>query len=91
MKKLVLAGVFVLSAVAPAAADWNGYADTGYRYRDKRSCCEDAILSAQDDSIANCEGTGGFPVVSRSARGQCDWDSKGGTYRCTATATVRCR
>ena len=86
--------MLVLSAAAIAAAsDWDGYADTGWRYRDKRSCCEDAIVAAQEDSIANCEHSGGVPAVSRSgsARGNCDWDSKGGTYRCTATASVRCR
>jgi len=94
VKKVILAAAALVAlAASPAAANWSGYADTGYRFRDKRSCCEEAILAAQDDSIANCEGTGGFPVVSRgsSARGQCDWDKQNGVYRCTATATVRCR
>jgi hypothetical protein len=38
----------VALAASPAAANWSGYADTGYRFRDKRSCCEEAILAAQD-------------------------------------------
>ena len=82
-----------------ARADIVGRSDTGYAHRNKRDCCESAILKAQDDSVQRCRLTGGFPDFrfrSSSARGKCKWerqrDPYGRTvYRCTATASVRCR
>ena len=77
------------------ATTYEGRADTGYRYRDKRTCCEDAIYLAQQDSARACEKTGGYADYRRSsARGNCKWDMKGSAgsrvYGCFATSRVQC-
>ena len=89
--------VSVVLASGPAFAEsYQGWGDTGWNHDNKRDCCEDAIWLAQDDSMALCEMSGGHPKVpSGSARGLCDWDTRGSgrdrVYRCTARADVYCR
>jgi hypothetical protein len=77
------------------ATTYQGRANTGYRYGDKRTCCEHAIYLAQQDSARACERTGGYPDYRHSsARGNCKWDMKGSgrsrVYGCTATSKVLC-
>lgn len=98
MKTAIIALGLVLFAT-PAAADYVGWADTGYTQRNKRDCCEAAVNAAQDDSIKRCRLAGGFPDLRfrrSSARGSCDWEhrqmGRGGTiYRCKASAEVTCK
>lgn len=88
---------FVQLTEVCAASSVTGYADTGFTQANKRACCEAAVLGAQRSGAAACEERGGYPVISgSSARGRCDWQTQrmrsgGSVYRCTATASVRCR
>jgi hypothetical protein len=87
----------VLLVEVCAASSVTGYADTGFTQANKRACCEAAVLAAQRSGAAACEERGGYPVLSgSSARGRCDWQTQRmrsgrSVYRCTATASVRCR
>ena len=92
-----LAGVVpVLMARSVLAESYQGWGDTGWEFDNKRDCCEEAVWLAQEDSARLCEMSGGHPRIrSGSARGLCDWDSRGSgydrLYRCTARADVYCR
>lgn len=96
----MMLGAFVLAAILLATPAWaveyQGYGDTGWTRYDKRECCEEAVLLAQDDSMRQCENAGGVPKIrSGSSRGLCDWDARGDgydrVYRCTASTAVYCR
>lgn len=79
------------------ASGYEAYGQTRWEYTNRGYCCEDAIILAQNNSMAQCERAGGYPSVSRhSARGRCDTESRRGSkgrpvYRCSATASVNCR
>lgn len=97
MRRAVTIVAIVTGLAGPAfATEYAGYGDTGWNWYDKRDCCEEAVLLAQDDSFRQCENAGGAPKVrSGSQRGLCDWDARGGTndriYRCQAKSSVYCR
>jgi len=80
------------------AATYTGRGDTGHEmYTRKQDCCDAAIYAAQENSMALCRRAGGFAEAPRGvASGRCKWErrqaSAGTTYwRCSATASVRCR
>lgn len=93
----LLLAVALLGASATVRADYVGYGETGWDYTNKAYCCEDAVAAAQENSARICERSGGYADFRRtSARGRCDWEttragSGRSVYRCTASATVRCR
>lgn len=96
---MALALVLLAALAAPAVADYQGWADTGWTQIDKRDCCDAAVSKAQEDSVKRCRLAGGFPDFQfrrSSSRGSCTWDrrSTGGgddVYRCKASAAVDCK
>jgi hypothetical protein len=92
---LVALALLVLPALADAGPA-TGYGETDYAFSNRRDCCEEATLRAQEDSVAKCRTRGGHATIGRSARGRCSTktgrDGRGRPiYACTAEAKVDCR
>jgi hypothetical protein len=94
----LLALSLVISAPAAEAASYVGRGDTGgYHFIFTSECCATARTLAHRDGERACRRTGGFThVAATPTGGRCEWDarqtSSGVTlFRCSATASVRCR
>lgn len=84
--------------VRATAAQYPGWADTGWVHTSRRECCNSAIAIAIDYSAQACVNSGGVPRPFRDGvqRGTCqlqwDQDAAGGMlYRCYGEATTWCR
>jgi hypothetical protein len=93
----VVAATLVVQAGTACAAQYPGWADTGWVYASKRECCRAAIEGAAQYSAQACLVAGGVPrsFAGASQRGTCsaEWTQHDGElfYRCSGEASVWCR